>query len=223
MATSPRVAFLASLPVLEWGEFIAGADPCRKRALVSPHLTAADWAILRPLFLLAIERGAAGRSLERAIAAAFDVAASSAFVRTCMEESRLAVRIGIALERSRVFLNNATAARLLPFAQWRCSIDSERCPHAALGGRVIPSGSSLLRSYFPPLSETCFCTLAPVSAPRARREAAGFVFLLEEEVRHLVAPLWGGAPLPQLASEATCREVLTQGEAILSGLGIIWR
>lgn len=222
MITCPRVAYLASLPVLEWGDFLASPDPCRKRALTSPHLTAREWAILRPLFLLAIERGPGAPELEAAIARLFAVEPSSGFVSRCLEEWRLAVRVGIALERAHLYLDNPVAARLTPFARWWCWPSLGRCAHSSIDGRVIPIGSPLLRRYFPPLSESCFCTLAPVSAPRARRERAGFVFLVEEEVRHLVAPLWVGAPAPELAADLVCAALMAEGDALLAARGLAW-
>jgi hypothetical protein len=223
MQISPGIPFLASLPVLEWSSFLNGPNPCRRQALASPLLSTKEWAILRPLFLLALDRGKVPRELGKAVALLFDLDHRAPLVRACEEEWRSLVRLGGALAQYHSYSGNQVASRLAPFVQWHYIQVPGGCAHGPLGGHVIPHGSPLLPLYWPPLSEVCACYLSTISLAKARRARKLFALLAEASVLPLVAPLWLGELAPVAAPEASCLELLAQGEAMLAERGIVWK
>lgn len=196
-------------------------NPCRRRAIASPHVTAREWAILRPLFFLALDRGKVPRDVGKAAALLFGLDRRAPFVATCEGELRNFVRLAGALYRFNS-LQGPVAARLTPFLQWHHIAVPGGCDHASLEDRVIPHGSPLLPLYWPPLSEVCACYFGTINLAKARRTAGTFHYLAEEEVRPTVAPYWLGDLAPVAAPESVCAAIIAEGEELLAAHGMAW-
>lgn len=217
----PKLPYLASLPVLDWSAFLELPNPCRRQAIASPHFDVREWAILRPLLFLAIERGKVDREVGNAAALLFGRDRRSPFVTACEGEWRNFGRLAGALYGLNVH-RGPVAGRLIPFLQWQAVPVPGGCQHAQLDGRVIPHGSPLLPLSWPPLSEECTCYLGTINLAKARRTAATFRYLAEEEVRPTVAPYWLGELAPVASPESTCAAILAEGEALLAAHGMAW-